>query len=70
VTPAPSVDVIPTSTPSGRTPDPTGSADEPGPSPTDAPATPVEAMRVVDPPFASGLVDRIVGDVAAGFFGN
>jgi hypothetical protein len=42
----------------------------PSPGPTAAPAPGAAAMRVMDPPFASGLVDRIVGDVAAGFFGN
>jgi len=43
-----------------------------GPSgePVPAPAGGAAPMRVLDPPSAAGLVDRIVGDVAGGFFGN
>lgn len=41
-----------------------------GTAPTTTSVTRPASMRVVDPPFAVGLVDRIVGDVAGGFFGN
>ena len=73
-TPGPSVELIPAPASTAAPPDPTGSS--PGPdqssaaSPTGAPPAAAAAMRVVDPPFVSGLVDRIVGDVAAGYFGN
>jgi uncharacterized protein YkwD len=42
----------------------------PGGEASPAPARPAAPMRVLDPPTAAGLVDRIVGDVAGGFFGN
>jgi uncharacterized protein YkwD len=42
----------------------------PGREPEPAPAALGAPMRVLDPPSAVGLVDRIVGDVAGGFLGN
>lgn len=53
----------------GRGPGGTGGV-RPGPERTAEPGSGGGTMRVVDPPFAAGLVDRIVGDVAGSFFGN
>ncbi|MEO7663616.1 MAG: CAP domain-containing protein [Candidatus Limnocylindrales bacterium] len=68
VTSEPTLEPTPRTTPGTDIPAPTKAPATNGP--TQRPSGDGTSMQVLDPPYAGGLVDQIVGDVAGGFFGG
>jgi len=74
-TPEPTPTPSPPPTPAPVVPDPLELADRPGTLPPELgedSAAPGDggSMQVVDPAFATGLLETIVGDVAGAYFGD